>query len=57
MCMEGILEAASSKSEVHILLPESFEYLLLKHNVVDCPEEYLTQAYDYADEKTVKQIL
>lgn len=39
----------SSAGKVSIFAPESFEYLVLKSNILDVPEDVLARTYDYAD--------
>lgn len=39
----------SSAGKVSIFAPESFEYLVLKSNILNVPEDVLDYTYDYAD--------
>jgi hypothetical protein len=49
--IESVKTALDSvnNSNVYVLLPESFEYLLLKSKIFDCKESYLSETYNYAD--------
>ena len=47
-CVETILWNDNGSA---IYAPDSFEYLLLKSGIQDCPSEVLEKTYDYADSK------
>jgi hypothetical protein len=44
----AVLKAVDNKN-IYLLLPESFEYILLKSDAVNCDSKYLTETYNYAD--------
>jgi hypothetical protein len=47
------LKSLSNKN-IYILMPESFEYLILKSKVFECNDKYLDETYNYSDINYVK---
>lgn len=45
-CMAAVQSPAGNTS---VFAPESFEYLILKSNILEVPSDILEQTYDYAD--------
>jgi hypothetical protein len=44
----SMLKVVNNKN-IYVLLPESFEYLLLKSEAIQCDPKYLDETYNYAD--------